>query len=63
MSYTLVVSEQMFDLSRLERDGFADPLESEERDLEMMLKVGAAILRARSFSSTASSSAACGCLH
>jgi len=26
----------MFDLSRLEPDGFADPLESEERDLEMM---------------------------
>ena len=43
MSYNLVVSEQMFVLSRLEPNGFADPLESEEGDLEMMLKVGAAI--------------------
>jgi hypothetical protein len=43
MSYTLVVSEQMFVLSRLEPDSFAVPLESEERTLEMMLKVGAAI--------------------
>jgi len=36
MSYTLVVSEQMFVLSRLEPDGFVDPLKSEERDMEMM---------------------------
>jgi hypothetical protein len=43
MSYTLVVSEQMFVHSRLEPDVFADPFESEERDLEMKLKVGAAI--------------------
>jgi hypothetical protein len=43
MSYTLFVSEQMFILSRLGPYGFADPLESAERDLEMMLKVGAAI--------------------
>jgi hypothetical protein len=31
MSYTLVVSEQMFVLSRLEPNGFADPLESQVR--------------------------------
>jgi hypothetical protein len=43
MIYAPVDSERMYVLALLHPNGFADPLESEERDLEMMLKVIAAV--------------------
>jgi hypothetical protein len=41
MYFTLVFSEHIYALSRLESDDFADPLECEERVLEMQMTVDA----------------------